>query len=102
MGTGVLKMRLLEFYKKIDMSRLDELMIRFKSEGTNSWFVVAHKQFIWMYDSGDIDQVEEDIEKLTGATDEDDVRERPDIISGVVYCDTLTINDVEGGFDPQV
>ncbi len=94
-------MRFLEFVKKIDMTRLDELQIRYKSDNTTHWDFIAHRQFIWLFDHSDQDEIEDDVEQLTGATIEN-ARERPDIVAGTFDGTNLWLYDQESGHHPQV
>lgn len=92
-------MRLIELLEK---TRLDELRIRYKSEAGGDLSFVAHRDNIWLFDYSEEGEVEDDIMQLTGVRSVDDVRERPDILSGSFDGRTLNVNDLETGMDPRV
>lgn len=88
-------MRLIEFWTRVDMTRLDELFIRFKTPGENdNYHLIAHRENIWLYNREDMDneQLIADIQQRTGLTGEDldqladEATERGDLITGVYHA----------------
>lgn len=95
MGEEFYSMRLTEFFKKNNMNRLDEMVVRYKTDQAyNSLHVVAFKQFIWIfaYNDENMAEVETDMKKITGATDENEYRERPDILLGAFDGTTFHVD----------
>ena len=89
-------MRLIEFWKRVDMTRLDELFIRFKTPGVHAdYHLIAHRENIWLYNREDMDneQLIADIQQRTGLPGDDldslsqEATERGDAITGVYHAD---------------
>lgn len=88
-------MRLIEFWTRVDMTRLDELFIRFKTPGTHDdYHLIAHRENIWLYtaDDRDNEQLVADIQQRAGLEGQDlddlatEATERGDLITGVYHA----------------
>ena len=88
-------MRLIEFWTRVDMSRLDELFIRYRTPGTHDdYHLIAHRENIWLYNREDMDneQLVADIQQRTGLAGEDlddlsqEAVERGDAIVGIYHA----------------
>ena len=84
-------MRLLEFFTRLDMTRLDELFIRYKTPGEQADFqVIAHRENVWLFTRDDMDneRLVADVQQRTGLDGEDlddlsqQATERGDVIAG--------------------
>ena len=88
-------MRLIEFWTRVDMTRLDELFIRYKTPGVHTdYHLIAHRENIWLYNREDMDneQLVADIQQRTGLTGDDlddlsqQATDRGDLITGVYHA----------------
>ena len=84
-------MKLIEFFTRIDVTRLDELFIRYKpSEKKDQYYLMFSRENIWIYVANDNDneRLIADIQQRTGLQGEDldqledEARDRGDIITG--------------------
>lgn len=96
-------MKLIEFLKQVNEARLDEMVIRYREGGSDHPSVIAYQQFIWIVDDMFTvkPEVAKDIEEKTGSPP-DDLRDRPDVLTGTFQDGELYVDDKELGLDPRV
>ena len=66
---------------------LEEMIVRYRSEETDEYTLIAHREFIWLLylEEDDDDPVWNDIEEKTGERDINYLQERPDILTGYYH-----------------